>query len=132
MIKQQLIFEIYESLKKDRAIMACYIFGSYIKGSANVESDLDIAFVVKNKKDISEKEIYDLIKDLHFPKDLDISVVDKKSSPLFLFQIISTGERIYAKNEEDIEYFESYVLKNYYDTQHMRNIYYGYLKDKYL
>lgn len=131
MINDSLISEIKNKIKNEPDIMACYIFGSYQKDYISKESDFDIAFVVKDKKIMNEKRIYELIRNIRFPKDLDISVVDRKSSPLFLFQIISSGKRIYAKDENQANSFEAFVLNNYYDTQHMRNIYYNYLKDKF-
>lgn len=131
-MKDEFIFQIKDILKKEPNIIACYVFGSYTSGRTTKESDFDIAFVVVDKKILNEKQIYELIKNVHFPKDLDISVVDKKSSPLFLYQIVSTGKRIYAKNETSLESFEAFVLRNYYDTQHMRNIYYKYLKKSFL
>ena len=132
MLDKNLILQIQNALKKEQNILAVYVFGSLIKGDETRESDFDIAFVVRNKKDTTDKKIYEFIKDIHFPKDLDISVVDKSSSPLFLFQIVSTGKRIYEKSENLANSFEAYILNNYYDTQHLRNIYYKYLKSKFL
>lgn len=123
--------DIQKVLKKEPLILACYIFGSYAKGVHNKESDFDIAVVVTNKKLITEATVYELIKDIPFPKNPDISVVDKTSSPIFLFQIIKSGSRIYAKDENNVNAFEAYVLRYYYDTQHLRNIYNYYLKEKF-
>lgn len=132
MLDSYLISQIQTALEKEPNILVVYVFGSFVKGEETLESDFDIAFVVKDKKITTDEKIYKLIKDIHFPKDLDISVIDKSSSPLLLFQIISTGKRIYEKNENLTNSFEAYVLNTYYDTQHLRNIYYQYLKNKYL
>lgn len=126
-----IIAGIQKALEKEPRIFACYIFGSYIKGTYNKESDFDIAFVAEDKKTITDDAVYKLIKDIPFPKNPDISVVDKTSSPIFLFQIINSGTRIYAKEEDRADAFEAYVLRYYYDTQHLRNIYNYYLKEKF-
>lgn len=127
----KIISDIQETLKKEPRILAAYIFGSYAKGISNKESDFDIAFVVANKKVITDDVVYELLKDIPFPKDPDISIVNKTSSPIFLFQIIKSGTRIYAKDENKANAFEAYILRYYYDTQHLRNIYNYYLKEKF-
>lgn len=127
----EIISDIQKVLKKEPRILATYIFGSYAKGVYNKESDFDIAIVVENKKLIIEDLVYDLLKDINFPKDPDISIVDKTTSPIFLFQIIKSGTKIYTKDENKADAFEAYVLRYYYDTQHLRNIYNYYLKEKF-
>lgn len=127
----KIISHIQKVLRKEPRILAAYIFGSYVKGIDNKESDFDIAFVVGNKKLITDDTVYELLKDIAFPKDPDISIVDKTSSPILLFQIIKSGTRIYTKDENKANAFEAYILRYYYDTQHLRNIYNYYLKEKF-
>ena len=131
MKNDKVISYIQKALQKEPRILACYIFGSYIKKVHNKESDIDLAVIVKNKKLITENTIYELLKDVPFPKDLDLSIVDKASSPIFLFQVISSGTRIYTKDKNRADAFEAQVLRYYYDTQHIRNIYNYYLREKF-
>ena len=121
----------YSQLSHDPNIISAYVLGSYVKSQDRLDSDFDLAVVVKRKHEHSDEQIYQLIKDLSFPKNLDLSVVDKTSSPLFLFQIISTGKRIYASSPAAATRFEAFVLHHYYDTAHIRNIYYSYLQQKF-
>ncbi len=125
------IKQIKVIVEKEKEIIAVYVFGSTVQGYVRQESDLDLAFVVGHKNSTSEDRIYHLIKDIHFPKEPDLSVVDLGSSPLFLYQIISLGKRIYVRDESEANSFEAIVLRRYYDTAHMRAIYYHYLKDKF-
>lgn len=131
MSDKQLISEIQECLSKNPKIISAYILGSYISGKTLGESDFDLAVVVANKTLTSQDQVYDLISKVRFPKDLDLSLVDKNSSPIFLFQIISTGKCVYQRSQNEKVDFEAFVLRKYYDTQHIRNIYYSYLKDKF-
>ena len=131
MIDRKIISQIQKALSKESSVIACYALGSIISGNAKVDSDFDLAIVVKKKQTTTESQIYDLIAGISFPKDLDLSVVNKDSSPVFLFQIISTGLCLYQKSAQDKISFEAFVMKNYYDTSHIRNIYYSYLKDKF-
>lgn len=121
--------QVSAAFKKDGNIVSAYFLGSYNSGTFNSESDFDLAVVVEKK--VSEKKIYQLIRHLRFPKSLDLSVVTKSSSPIFLFQIVSTGKRVYEININKAIAFEDYSLHNYYDTQHLRDINHRYLRQKF-
>ena len=122
------IERVQKILARQPNILAAYLFGSQVAGFANKKSDLDLAVVVQDKKRLNEFDLLELLNEVRFPRDLDISVVDRTSSPLFLFEIISGGNRIYEKNGEAAA-FEARVLNSYYDTRHLRNIYKIYLKE---
>lgn len=128
-LDRKFITDIRKSLKDNSDILAAYIFGSCAGGFTNKESDLDLAIVVKDKRIINYDMIYPLLLPVKFPKNPDISIVDQNSSPLFLYEIISGGIRIFSHDEERAIAFEAEVLDKYYDTKHLRNIYGMYLKD---
>lgn len=123
--------QIRHSLSANSKILAAYVLGSVVSGKVRVDSDFDLAVVVDSKITTSEDQVYRLVSKVKFPQDLDLSVVDKTSSPIFLYQIISTGKCVYQRSQIEKVNFESYVLRKYYDTQHIRNIYYSYLKNKF-
>ncbi|MDO8498476.1 MAG: nucleotidyltransferase domain-containing protein [bacterium] len=131
MIDQSLISQIKKVLSKESRIKLAYVIGSVISGRVKPGSDFDLAVVVDDITKVSYDQIYQLVSSLNFPKDLDLSIVDNESSPLFLFQITSTGKCIYEKSSAEKGLFEEYVMKNYYDTAHLRNIYSSYLKERF-
>lgn len=131
MIDKRLVSQIQKVLSKDPNIKLAYTLGSATSGRTREDSDFDLGLVVENADRTDYMYIYKLLFPIKFPKDLDLSIVDKSSSPLFLFQIISTGQCVYQKTEEEKISFESFVLKNYYDTAHIRRIYNLYLKEKF-
>lgn len=131
MINQRLVTQINNALSKEPRIKLAYILGSAVSGRAREGSDFDLAVVVDDEGEAGYKKIYSLVADIQFPGDLDLSVVDGSCSPLFLFEIISTGSCVYRKSEEIKTFFEAFVLKNYYDNAHIRKIYHSYLKDKF-
>lgn len=131
MLDPDLVNQIQECLSANPKIISAYVLGSYISGKTKVDSDFDLAVVVDRKTDLTEDKIYDLISKIRFPRDLDLSVVDRNSSPVFLYQIITAGRCVYKKPEHEKQEFEAFVLMKYYDTQHIRNIYYSYLKTKF-
>ena len=87
--------------------------------------------VVQNTRSITQDHVYELIRHISFPRDLDLSVVDTTSSPLFLFHIVRDGKVIYEVSQQARMQFEAYALHTYYDTAHMRTIYAQYLPERF-
>lgn len=123
--------KLRKALKDRPGLLAAYVIGSFASANVGQESDFDLAVAVDNKNKTTADDIYKLIQPVSFPKDLDLSVVDLSSSPLFLYQIVSKGEKLDVGQEKQAVDFESRVLDNYYDTEHLRKIYYSSLKDKF-
>jgi predicted nucleotidyltransferase len=123
--------KVREDLAKNEHVISAYFIGSVVRGEETPSSDFDLAVVVDSRKLADEHVIYELLNNISFPRDLDLSVVDKRSSPLFLFQIISKGKRVYSRQQKAADAFEAFAMHNYYDTQHMRNIYNEALKEKF-
>ena len=130
-IDNELLEQIRLALRSEPEVLAGYIIGSTVTGLTKSDSDFDLVVVVKNTKLIDADKVYKIVGHLPFPKDLDLSVVDKTSSPLFLFQIVSQGKRIYVPDQAKIHQFEAFAMHNYYDTAHLRNIYEQALKQKF-
>ncbi len=113
-------------------VIAVYLHGSRAKGYAAPDSDTDVAIVVKDRSKLkrgafSSYNVAGEIEDILSIKEPDIRVVDRSSSPIFLFEIISCAEVLYQKNALAKLSFEEKVLESYYDTEHMRDIYRDYL-----
>ncbi len=117
-------------LAKEPEILAAYVVGSTVSGKTTSESDFDLVIIVRNRKIVGQDKVYELVRNLHFPRDLDLSVADRSSSPVFLYQVIAKGKRIYEKEQSEMSKFEAFALHNYYDTAHIRNTYHRYLKEK--
>jgi predicted nucleotidyltransferase len=131
-MKDTLIKELQEQLNQlfesNKEIMAVYLFGSQAGEYAVADSDLDLAIFVENKDNFPKRKFAKkVIKEIEIPYELDISFIDYKSPPIFLFQIIKNGESIYSKNKDQRAVIEGKIMHIYYDTQHMRNIYSYYL-----
>lgn len=131
MISKKLILQIQTALSKEPKIKLSYILGSVISGRVKEDSDFDLTVVVDDQANMEFEQIYNLISHVNFPKNLDLSIIDRNSSPIFLFQIISTGKCLYKRSEKEKILFEAFVAQNYYDNAHLRKIYYSYLKDKF-
>ncbi len=131
MVDDKLVAEIKTALNREPGVLAAYVLGSVVKDSDRPDSDFDLAVVVDNKQKISPDKIYELLFPVKFPRNLDLSIIDRRSSPLFLYQIISTGKKVYEKSPRNTVDFEAFVMDNYYDTAHLREIYASYLPRKF-
>lgn len=89
-------------------LLAVYLFGSQASGDANAGSDLDLAVLVSSVIDPVERwrlagEIADIV-------DLPVDLVDlRAASTVMQYQIITTGLRLWTKNET-VGVFEAFVL----------------------
>lgn len=128
---EKLLVQIKKSLSKEPKIKLAYILGSTVSGRIRSDSDFDLAVVVDDITKVNYDQVYQLVSSLNFPKDLDLSIIDKDASPLFLFQMTSTGKCVYQRSDTERVAFEAYAMKNYYDTAHLRNIYSSYLKGRF-
>jgi len=109
-------------------ILLLYLFGSYALNSANVLSDLDIAFLPKKK--FSVGEVISLINELQdiFEEEA-IDLVDLSHVPLTLtHRVLKEGRCLYARDLKTKIEFESKKENLYYDTAHLRNEYFEALK----
>jgi len=129
-MKNDLYSQIQKALKASSEILAAYVIGSTVSKRFTSESDFDLVVVAQNREAVGNDKVYELIRDIKFPRNLDLSVVDKSSSPIFLYQTVAKGERIYVKEKSQADNFEAFVLHNYYDTSHLRNIYDKHLREK--
>jgi predicted nucleotidyltransferase len=89
-----------------------YIFGSTVKGTANKNSDIDIAFLTEQKFD--EYETFILAQELAEKIDIDVDLIDlKKASTVFQGQIVSTGKAVYCLDDKKRMNYEMKTLKMY-------------------
>ena len=111
------IEKISEILKRKRGVMFAYLFGSQVKlkGKSGRRSDWDIA-VYFTKKNVSEWDVFQLEAEIsrEIKEEVQIIILNKFHSPIFLFQIIN-GLLLVNKNKKERMLFESFVLRQYKD-----------------
>ncbi len=127
MVDKNIIRQLGEKFPE---IIGVYLIGSRAKGEARRDSDLDIVVVVRKVPVERLKSIFEeFSKNIQLP-NLDLRIViPEETDPLFLFQVIK-GELLYSKSEEEKVKFETKAMKLFYDTQHLRNIFHFYLKER--
>lgn len=120
--KLKKLFSTYPS------ILVAYFYGSQVTGYTNKQSDLDLAVIVDNADIIKYGELYLKVHQIIKEKEVDLRIVASRGTPTYLFQILKNGQAIYQREELERVRFESKVLRDFYDTQHIRDIYDSYLK----
>jgi predicted nucleotidyltransferase len=89
-------------------IAACYLYGSYARGEARPDSDIDLAFLLDGA--ISQSSYGDLRLDYYgslaflLKKELHILVMNE-AGELVLGEILREGVRIFVRDEESLDEF---------------------------
>jgi predicted nucleotidyltransferase len=115
------IEKIREVLKANRLVEFAYLFGSRVKAKATKRSDWDIAIYFKKDPHslplwttfLLEAEI-----ERQIGEEVQITVLNKIDSPVFLFQIISDGLLLLERSSNNSILFEASVLRRYHDWQY--------------
>jgi len=112
-----------------------YLYGSYVKGTQNLNSDIDIALVLKNNlnqlKTLKiEMQIAALL-DKKFQSKFDIRCIN--NAPLRVKgEIVTSGRLIYCSDENLRISFETFIRDRYFDflpaLRSMRKIYFTSIK----
>lgn len=89
-----------------------YLFGSANRGELRGDSDIDIAFLSKEK--LSEYDVFMKAQELAdiFRREVDLIDISK-SSTVFKAQIVGNGKVIYCSDEKERMYFEMRAFKEY-------------------
>jgi predicted nucleotidyltransferase len=89
-------------------LLAIYAFGSHTQGTARSESDLDLAVLVPGYAE--PLMLWGLVGDLADLAGCPVDLLDfRAASTVMQYQIITTGERWWAKDEQ-AALFEAAVL----------------------
>lgn len=118
-------------LKNHSFIIAAYLIGSIAQKRDRKDSDLDLILLVdKNFKPERFGTLYRKISVLVSHPNLDLRIARlEDTDPLFLFQILG-GRLLFARNTKELVKTEVKIMKLYYDSQHLRNIFHYYLNKR--
>ncbi|MEK6714726.1 MAG: nucleotidyltransferase domain-containing protein [Candidatus Omnitrophota bacterium] len=123
-MKKETVNLINKIAKKDKAIIAAYVFGSQIKDRANKYSDVDIAILFDDelmKEGYGEHQLKlttELTEVLN--KEIDLIVLNR--APIFLkYHILKDGVKIYERPDRREHNFEARAIIEYFDFLPMKN-----------
>ncbi len=121
-IKQQLI----KVFRKEGLFLA-YIFGSSVTGNTTHESDVDMAVLLPENLNKSDRfnirlRLIDKLSSI-FKKNVDVIVLNDTASLFFKYVIVTEGQIIYEKPEGQRGEFESGIIARYFDFQPFLDLY---------
>lgn len=102
------------------APVAIYLFGSQATGQARSDSDIDLAVLLPEGKELSAPERFDIIDRLQriANRQVDLVVVNAVRLPL-QFEIIHTGRVLYELSFDARTDAEDIIVRDYLDLQPM-------------
>jgi len=104
---------IVNTLCKKLSPFLIILFGSTVNGTANEDSDIDIAFL-SDEKSLDQYEIFMIGQELAAALNQDVDLIDlNQASTVLQAQIASTGKIIYCTNELKKSQFELKAFKMY-------------------
>ena len=119
-IIQQFEKIIPDLVEKFDAIEVLYLFGSYASGSADCDSDVDVALFVDDSK-YSDNPLVDLevgcLLDKEINKRVDV-VVMNRVSPIVQHEVLRTGKRLFERSPKSRCSFELKSFKEYVDVKY--------------
>ena len=96
------------------ALSAAYIFGSAARDELNRDSDLDIA--IDAGQPMTALDRYDSAQKLAISFSRDVDLIDfRVASDVLRHQILTTGERLFARDPAAQSSYEAAVLSDYLD-----------------
>jgi uncharacterized protein len=99
--------------------LAVYAFGSRVGGEARADSDLDLAVLLPGYAD--PLALWSLGGDLAATLGCDIDLLDLRSaSTVMQHQVLTTGQRLWARDALAADLFECYVMSEKLDLDAAR------------
>jgi len=97
---------------------AIYLFGSYVDGVADENSDVDIGYLAK--EELSQVRRWEISQKLAIALGKDVDLVDmRQTNTIFRYEILSSARRIFGDGY-DIESFETLAYSFYLRFQEER------------
>ncbi len=131
MNKKQTEKKITEFLKKKiPGLLGIYIYGSFAENRLRPDSDIDIAFLTREK--ISAVDKWKIQEELASLLDIDIDLVDLKDASVVLrAEVVEKGARIFTQNEYECDNFEVTTYSMYADLNETRKDILNDMEEKY-
>ena len=126
--------ELVRTFKKDRRIVALYIFGSYAKGPVKPLSDIDIAALLDDG--LGRDEMWDSYVDLSSKAanifgtgEIDFVILNEAPYDL-RFGVIKNGRCLFSRNERMRRLFQERAVLYYLDTKPLRDEIFFHLRER--
>ncbi len=103
-------------------LRAVYLFGSYASATADLASDVDLAFLAETS--LSAQQRHDIAEECARIAGRPVDLVELlRADTVITVQVLSTGRLLYARDPADIGNFEATSLSRYQNlTEERRGI----------
>ena len=135
MLNKKTLTKIKQYFARQKDVAVVYLYGSQVTGqSAKKEKDRDIDFAVlfiEPKKSYRRQfEIGAKLQKIIGNKCVDCREIYPQISPVFLMNVLKNGRLIYSSDENKRIAFEVNIMREYEDTQKLRDLQYFYLQKR--
>jgi len=110
---------LVEALPQEPSVLAVYLYGSYGTALQTPLSDVDLAVVLncRERPDLDEElRLRSRILGLLGEDRVSITFL-RQSGPIFQFEVLDTGRRLYCADEEALADFVAEVMSRHADYQ---------------
>lgn len=119
--KSDIISLLTKALDTERSVVVAYLFGSFVHGRTNAESDIDVALLFRDDALPDGLHLLDLATRLSCALTRDIDIVCLNTAgPVIAMQVLRKGERIVERDAKARVDFEAHVTGRYDDLKRMR------------
>ena len=100
---------------------AIVLFGSYARGTQNLESDVDIA--IKPKSQIEKKKLYEISKKLEEELNKEVDLINlNEIGDTFRYEILMNGECLYCKDKFKFELYKLDMYREFLELNESRKM----------
>lgn len=111
--------KLKSELEKNRDISAAILYGSFAKGFANDQSDIDVAILFKKVPD--PIALFSIKQELSDAMKSDVDVISLNSaSPIICMQAIKSGIPLFINDKRAYDEFEMRLITDYADLKKLR------------
>jgi len=117
--------ELTRFLKKEKAVLAAYLFGSYAKNRPKPSSDLDLAFLTTYPKSTKKRfeQRMRLSGELSHVLGRNVDLIFlEESSDLLGYEVLKTGKLVYESNKDKHREAVAKIVMKYLDFQYIQKI----------
>lgn len=98
--------------------LGIYAFGSRVQGTANAQSDLDLAVLVAGYAD--PLQLFEMANQLADKLGYEVDLLDlRAASTVMQYQVITTGRRLWAKDVQ-ADLFDIFIMKDKWYLDELR------------
>lgn len=110
-------------------VRLAYVFGSGARGELRADSDLDIGMLFDVPPSLETR--VQMISRLEEVAGCSVDlIVLNRAAPLLLREVLSEGNVLHLRDEDERVVFEQKAWARYLDTQHLRAVQYAYLRER--